>query len=149
LPIYNVRSMTARVADSLARQRFAMSLMEIFAGLALGLATLGTYGVISYLVNQGTREIGIRMALGATPRGILLLILGRGMTITLLGIGAGLAGALAFTRLIRSLLFEVRPTDPLIFASVAALLGLAALLATYAPARRATRTNPLESLRCE
>ena len=126
-----------------------MALMELFAGLALGLAILGTYGVISYLVNQGTREIGIRVALGATPRGILMMVLGRGMSLALLGIAAGLAGALALSRLIRNLLFDVPATDPATFALVAVLLALLALLATYIPARRAARMDPLISLHHE
>jgi predicted permease len=149
LPLYNVRTMQDRVNASLARQRFSMLLLTLFAGLAAILAALGTYGVTSYLVNQGTREIGIRIALGATPKKILALILSRGLTATLLGVTIGAMVAAALSRLIESLLFEVRPTDPLIFAAVVSLLLLTALLATYLPARRAARTDPLVSLRCE
>ena len=149
LPLYNVLTMQQRVDASLAHRRFSMSLLGLFALFALALATVGAYGVISYLVNQGTREIGIRIALGATPRGILQLIVQRGMAMSLFGLGLGLAATLVFARFIRSLLFGVQATDPLTFAAIAALLGLVTLLATYIPARRAARTDPAVCLRCE
>jgi predicted permease len=149
LPIYNVRTMEHRVEESLARRRFAMLLLTLFAALALGLAGIGIYGVISYLVNQGTREIGIRMALGATPGGILGLIVRQGMGLALLGVGLGLAGAVAVTRFMSTLLFGVRPTDPLTFGSIALILTVIALLASYLPARRAARVDPMVSLRTE
>ncbi len=149
LPLYNVRTMRQRVSESLARQRFSMLLLGLFAGLAVALAITGTYGVISYLVNQGTREIGIRIALGATPRSILNLIVSRGMLIGLLGVGTGLVGAFALTRLMRSLLFGIGATDPVTFVAIAALLVGITLLATYVPARRAARIDPVVSLRCE
>jgi predicted permease len=149
LPLYNVLTMQQRVDASLARRRFSMALLGLFALFALALAAVGAYGVISYLVNQGTREIGIRIALGATPRGILQLIVQRGMLMSISGLGLGLAATLLLARFIRSLLFGVQATDPLTFAAVAALLCLITLLATYIPARRAARTDPAACLRCE
>ena len=149
LPLYNFRSMEERVSESLARQRFAMMLMSIFAVVALGLAIIGTYGVISYLVNQGTREIGIRIALGATPKMILKLIVSRGAVLGVAGVAVGIAGALALGRFIASMLFGVTATDALTFASIAALLTTVSVLATYVPARRAARMDPVEALRCE
>ena len=149
LPLYNVLTMNQRVAASLAERRFSMSLLSMFAIFALGLAAVGTYSVISYLVNQGTREIGIRMALGATPRGILNLILQRGMAMALIGVAAGAVLALAAARLMRSMLFGIAATDPLTFAAITSLLVLVTLLAIFFPARRAARTDPMISLRCE
>ena len=149
LPMYNVLTMQQRVDASLAQRRFSMSLLGLFALFALALAAVGAYGVISYLVDQGTREIGIRMALGATPRGILQLIVQRGMIMSLFGLGLGLAATLLLARFIRSLLFGVQATDRLTFATVAALLGLITLLATYLPARRAAMTDPAVCLRSE
>ena len=149
LPIYNVRTMDDRVQESLARRRFSMVMLGLFAALALALATIGIYGVMAYIVNQGTREIGIRMALGATQRNILGLIVRQGMVLALTGVAIGLAGAFALTRLMRSLLFGVRSRDPLTFVAIAALLALIALLASYIPARRAARIDPMVSLRCE
>jgi ABC-type lipoprotein release transport system permease subunit len=149
LPLYNVVTMARRVSDSLARQRFTMLLLGLFAVLALGLATVGTYGVMSYLVGQSTREIGIRMALGATPRGILTLVLRRGMTVSLAGVGLGVLVALSLTRFIRSFLFGIKASDPPTYIAIGLLLISAALLASYVPARRAARIDPMESLRCE
>jgi len=149
LPLYNVVTMARRVSDSLARQRFTMLLLGLFALLALGLATVGTYGVMSYMVSQSTREIGIRMALGATPRGILALVLRRSMAVSLTGVGMGVIVALSLTRFIRGLLFGIHANDPATFAGIGLLLALVALLASYVPARRAARIEPMESLRCE
>jgi ABC-type antimicrobial peptide transport system permease subunit len=149
LPVYNVRSMTTRVEESLARQRFSMTMLTGFAVLALGLATIGIYGVIAYLVSQGTREVGIRMALGATPRGILTLIVRQGLMVAIIGMTIGLIAAFALTPMMRALLFEVRPSDPLTFIAIATLLLLVALVASYIPARRAARIDPMESLRAE
>ncbi len=149
LPLYNVRTMESRVAESLARRRFATSLLTMFALLALGLAALGIYGVIAYVVSQGARELGIRMALGATPGGILLMILRQGMTLAVVGIAAGLAGAAALTRFMRTLLFEVTPFDVATFAAIAMVLGAIALVASLVPARRAARIDPMVSLRAE
>jgi putative ABC transport system permease protein len=124
-------------------------LLAVFAGVALALATIGIYGVMAYLVNQGTREIGIRVALGATRPNIVSLVVRQGMALALSGVAIGLAGALMLTRLIRSLLFGVEATDPVTFVGIALLLGLVALLASYIPARRASRVDPLVALRYE
>jgi predicted permease len=149
LPLYNVRTMEDRVDESLARRRFSMLLLSLFACLALGLATIGIYGVISYLVSQGTREVGIRIALGATPGGILFLIVRQGLFITTLGVAIGVASALLLTPFMRSLLFGVEATDPATFGLIAGLLTLVALVATYVPARRATRIDPVVAMRSE
>jgi predicted permease len=147
LPLYHLTSMSERVKGSLARQRFLMLLLSVFAGVAMVLAAIGIYSVMAYLVSQGTREIGIRIALGATPRGILGLVLRQGATVVAAGLGAGLLGAAALAGLVRSLLFEVRGTDPITFLAVAGSLGAVALLATYIPAQRAARIDPIHSLR--
>jgi len=149
LPIYNVRSMNDRVQESLARRRFSMVMLGLFAFLALALATIGIYGVMAYLVSQGTRELGIRLALGATPGDISRLVVRQGMTLAITGVALGLAGAFALTRLIRSLLFGVQASDPLTFVAVAALLAVIALVASYIPARRAAQIDPMVSLRYE
>ncbi len=149
LPMYRVRTMEARVEESLARRRFAMLLLSVFAALALGLAAIGVYGVMSYLVNQGTRELGIRLALGATPQGITRLIVGSGLQIALVGVGAGLAGAWLLTRFMQSLLFGVAATDPLTFTVIPIVLAVVTLVACYLPARRATRIDPVVCLRSE
>jgi predicted permease len=149
LPIYNVKTMQARLDESLARRRFAMTLLSLFAMLGFGLAAVGTYGVIAYLVNQGTREIGIRMALGATPERVALMVVRGGMTLAATGIAAGLAGALAMSRFMQGLLFGVDATDPATFGVIVGLLAAMTLAATYVPARRAARIDPLISLRSE
>ncbi|MGZ4856726.1 MAG: ABC transporter permease [Candidatus Angelobacter sp.] len=149
LPLYGVVTMEERVAGSLARRRFTTVLLAMFAGFALALATIGIYGVMAYLVIQGTREIGIRMALGATQRTVLRLVVKQGMMLALCGVGVGLIAALAFSRLVSGLLFGVRATDPLTFVAITVLLTLVALLASYIPARRAARIDPMISLRCE
>ena len=149
LPMYYVRSMGQRVDESLAQRRFSMLLLGVFAGVALALATIGIYGVMAYLVSQGTREIGIRMALGATQRDVLGLIVRQGMTLAISGLAIGLAGACVLTRLIRSLLFGVQATDPVTFVGISVLLAFIALLASYIPAQRAARIDPMVSLRCD
>ena len=149
LPIAQVQTMTARVDRSLAQRRFALTLLAVFAGLALALAAIGVYGVMAYLVSQGTRELGIRIALGATPFGILGLVLRQGLAVVIVGVTAGLAGAFALTRLMASLLFEVHPTDPWTFAAIAGGLAAIALLACAIPARRAARVDPIAALRAE
>lgn len=126
-----------------------MLLLGVFASVALTLATIGIYGVMAYLVNQGAREIGIRMALGATQRDILRLVVRQGMTLALTGVAIGLTGAFLLTRLIRSLLFGVEATDPLTFVGISLLLAVIALLASYIPAQRAARIDPMMSLRCD
>lgn len=149
LPMYGVRTMQERIQESLARRRFTMLTLGLFASLALALATIGIYGVMSYLVSQGTREIGIRMALGATRGGIAGFVVRRGLALTLAGAGIGLLGAFLVTRLMSSLLFGVDATDPLTFIVVAVILSAVALLASYIPAKRATRIDPIILLRCE
>jgi predicted permease len=149
LPIYNVRPMSARVDESLARRRFSMLLLTLFAALALGLAAIGTYGVMAYLVSQRTRELGIRLALGATPGRILRMVVGQGMFVATVGGVVGIAGALAMTRLVRTLLFGVESTDPTTFVSVIVLLAAVALVASGLPARRAARVDPVAVLRGE
>jgi ABC-type antimicrobial peptide transport system permease subunit len=149
LPIYNVQTMGERVADSLARRRFAMLLLTLFAGIALCLSTIGIYGVMAYLVTQGTRELGIRMALGCTPRGVAALVIRNGMGIALAGVALGVIGAFALTRFMSSLLFGIRASDPLTFGAVSLLLAAVALIASYVPGRRAARIDPMTSLRSE
>ncbi|MCI0350293.1 MAG: FtsX-like permease family protein, partial [Acidobacteriales bacterium] len=149
LPISNVNTMEQLVAQSLAQRRFAMLLLGIFAGLALLLAGVGIYGVISYSVTQRTQEIGVRMALGARAADVLKLVVGQGMVMTAIGIGVGLIASVALTRLMSNWLFNVSATDPLTFALVALLLAAVALLACYIPARRATKVDPMTALRCE
>jgi ABC-type antimicrobial peptide transport system permease subunit len=149
LVVYNLATMKERVSRSLARQRFATIMLTVFAVFALVLACVGIYSVMSYLVSQGTRDIGIRMALGAERSAILKMIFGHGFVLTAGGVIAGLIGALALTRVMTSLLFEVSPSDPTTFASVPIVLGIVALAASYIPARRATRIEPLVALRDE
>jgi predicted permease len=149
LPLYNVLTMRQRMAASMAQRRFSMTLISFFAFFALALATVGTYGVISYLVTQGTREIGIRMALGSTRSGIIQLILRRGMLVSSTGVAAGALLALAGTRFMKSLLFGVNASDPLTYVFITVLLILVTLLAISIPARRAAQTDPMVSLRTE
>jgi ABC-type antimicrobial peptide transport system permease subunit len=141
--------MEQRVANSLSRRRFTAVLLALFAGFALALATIGIYGVMAYLVNQGTREIGIRMALGATQPTVLRLVVKQGMTLALTGVAIGLLGALAFGRLVSGLLYGVKSTDPLTFTLISVLLTIVALIASYIPARRAARIDPMICLRSE
>src|SRR5258706_1596851 len=149
LPITEVKTMKEVSAASFAARRFNMLLLAIFAGLALVLAAVGIYGVMSYAVTQRTQEIGIRMALGARATDVLKLIIRNGMALTLLGVVIGVAGALALTRLLTTLLFGVTPTDKPTFIVVSAVLILVALVACYLPARRATKVDPLVALRYE
>src|SRR5262245_17257536 len=149
LPLTQVLTMTEVVSLSIYRPRLMVSLFGVFAGVALLLASVGIYGVMSYSVAQRTHEIGVRMALGAQRGDVLRLIVAQGMNLIVVGAAIGLAGALAFTRLIQSLLFEVTTTDPVTFGLVAALLGIVALLACYIPARRATKVDPMVALRAE
>ncbi|MFL6426704.1 MAG: ADOP family duplicated permease [Acidobacteriaceae bacterium] len=147
--IFGDQTMDSIIADSIAARRFAMVLLGAFAVLALGLAAVGIYGVIAYVVGQRTQEIGIRMALGAQRRNVLGLILWQGARLALLGVAIGIAGALALTRLMSDLLYGVRATDPLTFALLALILTVVAMAACYLPARRATRVNPVAALRWE
>jgi predicted permease len=146
-PPFDVRTMTARVAAASAQARLSAMLFALFGGVALSLAVVGIYGVMSFAVAQRTREIGIRMALGADRRSVLRLVLGEGIGLAVIGAGVGLVAALALSRVLYSLLYEVRPTDPVTYATIAAILGGAALLASWIPARRASRVNPTEALR--
>ncbi len=149
LPIINMLTMTEVVSQSVWQPRLYAILFGVFAAMALALASVGLYGVMSYSVSERSREIGIRMALGAQRRDVLKLIVAQGMILTLIGTGIGLAAALALTRLMRSLLFEVSVTDPSTFAGLAALLSVVAMLACYLPARRATKVDPMVALKCE
>ncbi|MGH9862568.1 MAG: FtsX-like permease family protein [Candidatus Acidiferrales bacterium] len=149
LAIYDVRTLEQRVTGSLAQRRNSMALFLLFAGLGLLLAAVGLYSLISYSITQRTHEIGIRLALGAQPGDIFWLVVGHGMTLTLVGVAAGLAAAFAAGRTLSSLLFNLAPTDPLTLASVSGLLVVVAFAACAVPARRATRVHPLVALRYE
>ncbi|MGA2076316.1 MAG: ABC transporter permease [Terriglobia bacterium] len=148
-PIGDVRTMESLAAESVAPERLTMMVSLLFAALALVLAMVGLYGVISYSVAQRTHEFGVRMALGAERRDILKLVVGQGSRVVVVGVGMGILGALALTRFVSSLLYGVRPTDPLTFLAVTLLLTFVALLASYIPARRATKVDPLVALRYE
>jgi ABC-type antimicrobial peptide transport system permease subunit len=137
------------VAHSIANQRFSMALLGVFAALALLLATVGIYGVLSYLVGERRQEIGVRMALGAKGVDVLRLVLSDGARMTLVGIGIGVLAALILTRLMAGMLYGVAPADPATFAMVALFLSGVALLACYVPARRASRVDPVVALRYE
>ena len=149
VPLANVRSMEEILASSIAEPRFQTMLLSVFAALALTLAGVGIYGVMSYSVSRRTHEIGIRMALGARPTDAIRLVVGQGMTLALIGVGVGLCGAFALTRLLSTLLFGISATDPFTFGAIAVLLISVAALACYIPARRATRVDPMQALRCE
>jgi ABC-type antimicrobial peptide transport system permease subunit len=137
------------LSKSVAQPRFRTLLLGIFAAVALLLAVVGIFGVMSYLVGRRTQEIGVRMALGATRGNVLRMILGEGLRVVLIGVGLGLIEALLLGRLVKSLLFGIQPADPLTFLSAAALLTLVALAACYIPARRAMRVDPIVALRHE
>jgi ABC-type antimicrobial peptide transport system permease subunit len=141
--------MVDMVSESLLPKRFVVAMLGVFAGMALLMAILGLYGVISYSVTQRTQEIGIRLALGAQRSEILSLVIGQGMRLAAIGAAGGLVISLAVSRLLRSELFEVSPFDPLTFTATALVLIGAALAASYVPARRATRTDPIDALRYE
>jgi putative ABC transport system permease protein len=149
LPVFGIRSMDQLLGNSMAQRRLTLTLLVSFAVLALLLAAVGIYGVISYSVRQRTHELGIRMALGARTVDVLKLILAQGLKLTLLGVVIGLGAAFALTRWMETLLFNVRPTDPLTFTLIAAVLSLVALFACWIPARRATKVDPMIALRYE
>jgi putative ABC transport system permease protein len=148
-PVWQMTTLEELVARSAATRRLSMSLIGAFALIALALAAVGIYGVINHSVRARTREIGIRMALGAQGHDMLKLIIGQGLRLTLIGVASGLAAALALTRLMRSLLFGVSATDPMTFVGVAGLLTFVALLACCVPARRAMKVDPLVALKHE
>ena len=148
-PVSNIHTMEQVLAESVAQPRIFTLLMGVFAALALGLASVGIYGVVSYSVSQRTHEVGVRLALGAERLDVLRLVVGQGMLLTGIGLGIGLAGAMALTRFLSSFLYGVRPTDPITFGLVAFVLAGVALLATYIPARRAMKVDPMVALRYE
>ena len=137
------------LSENIAGPRFRTLLLGIFATLAVGLAMAGVYGVMAYVVGQRANEIGLRMALGASPGNVMRLVMGQGLWLAAIGLAIGLAGAAAATRLLGQMLLEVKPGDPITYAGVVALLALVAFAATYIPARRATRLDPLAALRQE
>jgi ABC-type antimicrobial peptide transport system permease subunit len=145
--VYDVRTLASRVAGASAQARFSAWLLALFAGAALILATLGLYGVMSFAVAQRTREIGIRVALGADRSAVQRLVVGQGTSLTVAGVLVGIGAALVTTRVLRSLLFDVTPNDPITFGVVVGLLVLSALVASWIPARRAARLEPVEALR--
>jgi putative ABC transport system permease protein len=148
-PVNQIITMDERLSNSVAVRRFQMLLLGVFAAVALVIAAVGIYGVVSYAVSQRTHEIGIRMALGAQASDVLRMVIWRGVSLALIGVALGLAAALALTRVIKNLLFEVSTTDPATFALIALLLIGVSLIASYIPARRATRVDPLQALRHE
>ncbi|MBZ5606431.1 MAG: FtsX-like permease family protein, partial [Acidobacteriia bacterium] len=147
MPIADVRSMDEYVSDSVAAPRFNTILLTAFAALALVLSSVGIFGVIAYSVGQRTQEIGIRRALGADSASVMRMVVGQGLVLAVIGILTGVGGALTVTRVLTTLLFEVTPSDPLTFAAVATVLAVVALAASYLPARRASRIDPMEALR--
>ncbi len=149
LPLSNMRTMDQILSESIQRPRFNMLLITIFAVVAMVLASVGIYGVISYSVSQRTHEIGVRIALGAQPRDIFKMVVGQGLKLAITGVGAGLVAAFALTRVMVSLLYGVQATDPLTFAAISAVLTSIVIMASYIPARRATKVDPMVSLRYE
>ncbi|MBA2340502.1 MAG: ABC transporter permease [Pyrinomonadaceae bacterium] len=148
-PVYNINTMDANIAESIASQRFSMLLLGLFAVVALVLASVGIYGVMSYSVTQRTHEIGIRMALGAQGRDVLRLVVGQGLVLCLVGVGVGLLAALILTRFLASLLYGVSAIDLVTYLAVSVLITIVAFLASYIPARRASRIDPMIALRYE
>jgi putative ABC transport system permease protein len=149
LPTYSMMPMTQIVSESVAERRFSMMLLGLFAVIALFLAAVGLYGVVAYSVQQRTRDLGLRMAIGAAPGDVLKLIVGGALKLALAGVVLGLAGAAAFARLAQTLLFEVTPSDPASYAATAAVLFSVAMIACYAPTRRAMRVDPTTALQAE
>ena len=149
IPIYNVQTMERYREQESEQQRLSVVLLSGFGALALALAVIGIYGVLSYTVTQRTQEIGIRMALGASRSDVLRLVIGQGMALTTIGLALGLVAAVAGTRVLASMLFEISPRDPATFAVLMTLLAAVALVASVLPALRATRVSPIDALRAE
>jgi len=149
VPIYDVKTMEQWLSGSLARRRFAMLAIGLFAGVAVLLASVGIYGVMSYTMAQRTREIGVRLALGAQRRDVLSLVIRKGVNLAMVGTAIGLLGCLAVTRFVSSLLYGVAPSDPWTLASASLLIVTVTVLASWAPARRAAQVDPMEALRQE
>jgi putative ABC transport system permease protein len=148
-PVYDVKTLEEALADSIAPRRFNLYLIGTLATVALLLAVIGVYGVIAYSVAQRTHEIGVRMALGATRSEVIGMVVRQGLGVALAGIGTGVAGAYLLTRMMESLLYQVKPTDPQTFAAVAIALALTALIASWGPALKAALIDPVIALRCE
>jgi putative ABC transport system permease protein len=149
VPVRDVRTLDAVLAESVAPARWSTTLLGVFAAVALVMAALGVFGVLSFLVTQRTRELGIRIALGAAPAAVRRMVVGQGVGLVAAGLALGVAGAIALTRLMASLLYGVSATDPVTYAGVAAVLVGVAVLASYLPARRATRVDPMIALRAD
>ncbi|HEX6314862.1 MAG TPA: FtsX-like permease family protein, partial [Gemmatimonadaceae bacterium] len=149
LAITNIRTMEQLLDFSVAQQRFLMLLLVVFGGVALSLAAIGIYGIMSYAVERRAREIGIRMALGGSPGDVIRLVIGQAMRLTILGLAIGLIAALGATKYMAGLLFGVTPRDPITFITIGALLTGVAMVAAWVPARRAVRTDPTTALRTE
>src|SRR6185436_10298896 len=149
MAIYNIKTMEKVVSDSIAQPRFNMVLLAIFAGLALILASVGIYGVMSYSVTQRTQELGVRMALGAQRRDIFSLVLKQGIILALIGVAIGLAGAIGLSKALASVLYGISATDPVTFILVAVIMVAVALVACFFPARKATKVDPLTAMRYE
>jgi len=149
LPVVNLQSMASVVTGSVARPRFVMTLMGVFAGVALLLGAIGIYGVMSYSVAQRTNEIGLRIALGANGHEVSRMVVAQGMRVAVVGIAVGVVAAVAATRVMGGLLFNVSTTDPVTYAVVATLLTIVALIASYVPARRAALVDPMTAIRAQ
>ena len=149
VPLFRAATMRDQIADSVAEPRFYAALVSAFAGLAVALAAVGIYGLLSYTVQQGTRETAIRRALGAQAGEILQQVVGRGMALAVVGLIVGIAGSLALTRLLESMLYEIEPTDPATLIIATLVFLSVALVAIWVPARRATRIDPMEAMRYE
>jgi putative ABC transport system permease protein len=148
-PLVGVRTMASIERDSLARTSFTLVILAIAAAVALLLGIVGIYGVISYAVGRRTRELGLRIAMGAEPARVTRMVLRQGMIVALIGVGAGIGGALGATRLMRAVLFGVSPADPLTYGVTVAVVVGVALMATWVPAKQAARVDPMEALRAE
>jgi ABC-type antimicrobial peptide transport system permease subunit len=149
LAVADIKPLDAYLGDALARRRFSMTLLAGFAGLALLLTGVGLYGVMAYSVVQRTRELGIRLALGESGDAVLRGVLQRGLALVAVGVLVGLVGAVAFTRVLAALLYDVSATDPMVFAVIIGVLAAVGILSSYVPARRATRVDPMVALRSE